>query len=56
MNLNLKWSKFYDFVYGNLEEEKKVKKEIRKLQTHQYKYIGIRNKSSLSNFIFSKIF
>jgi hypothetical protein len=31
MNLNLKWSKVYDFVYGNLEEEKKVQKAIRKL-------------------------
>ena len=24
MNLNLKWSKVYDFVYGNLKEEKGV--------------------------------
>ena len=39
MNLNLKWSKVYDFVYRNLEDEKKVKEEIRKLQTHKYKFI-----------------
>jgi hypothetical protein len=31
MNLNVKWSKVYDFVYRNLEEEKKVQKAIRKL-------------------------
>jgi hypothetical protein len=39
MNLNLKWSEIYDFVYGNLEDEKKVKREIRNLQTHKYKFI-----------------
>ncbi len=50
MNLNLKWSKVYDFVYGNLEDEKKVKEEIRKLQSHKYKFIENRNKNILSNF------
>ena len=50
MNLNLKCSEIYDFVYGNLEDEKKVKREIRKLQTHQYQFIKIRNKNILSNF------
>ena len=50
MNLNLKWSKVYDFVYGNLEDVKKVKEEIRKLQTHKYKFIENRNKNILSNF------
>ncbi len=50
MNLNLKRSKFYDFVYGNLEDEKKVKREIRKLQTHKYKFIENIKKNILSNF------
>ena len=48
--LELEMVKVYDFVYGNLEDEKKVKKEIRKLQTHKYKFIENRNKNILSNF------
>ena len=48
--LELETVKVYDFVYGNLEDEKKVKKEIRKLQTHKYKFIENRNKNILSNF------
>ena len=48
--LELEMVKVYDFVYGNLEDEKKVKKEIRKLQTHKYQFIKNRNKNILSNF------
>jgi ferritin len=50
MNLNLKWSKFMTLFTEVLEDEKKVKKEIRKLQTHKYKFIENRNKNILSNF------
>jgi hypothetical protein len=28
MNLNLKWSKVYDFVYGNLEEKRRSRKKL----------------------------
>ena len=48
--LELEMVKVYDFVYGNLEDEKKVKKEIRKLQIHKYQFIKNRNKNILSNF------
>ena len=48
--LELEMVKVYDFVYGNLEDEKKVKKEIRKLQTHKYQFIKNRKKNILSNF------
>ena len=48
--LELEMVKVYDFVYGSLEDEKKVKREIRKLQTHKYQFIKNRNKNILSNF------
>ncbi len=49
MNLILKWSKFMTLFTEVLEDEKKVEREIRKLQTHKYQFIKNRNKNILSN-------
>ena len=54
--LELEMVKVYDFVYGSLEDEKRVKKEIRKLQTHKYQFIKIEIKTFYQIFVFSKIY